>query len=64
MIVQVRVRSVYGNDLIYPINDIAKLLTRLTGKKTLSIGSMSVITQLGYEVEYLPQTVIQTVNQE
>jgi len=48
--VQVEIRNVYGNELIYPVNETAKLLTALTGKKTLSSWDIKNIKALGYTV--------------
>jgi len=31
-----QIKNVYGNDLIYPVNELAVRLTTLTGKKTVS----------------------------
>lgn len=34
--VQLQVKSVYGNELIYPVNDNAKVFAALTGTKTFT----------------------------
>ena len=48
--IQIEVKSVYGNDLIYPANDAAKALARIAGKKTLSVENIKDACALGLEV--------------
>lgn len=52
----VQIKNVYGNELIYPICDNAKLFTSLTGKQTLSLGDINKIKSLGYVVEVKTKT--------
>ena len=47
-----QLKQVYGNETIYPVNDIALIFTSLTGKKTLNPSDLSKITQLGFEIEF------------
>lgn len=49
-IIEVEVKSVYGNTLIYPANDAAKTLARIAGTKTLSVADLQNASQLGLEV--------------
>ena len=49
------IRNVYGNELIYPVCDTAKLLAKLAGRKTLGIGDIKTIEALGYVVHVQPQ---------
>jgi hypothetical protein len=49
-VIEIEVRSVYGNDLIYPANDGAKALARIAGKKTLSVSDLQNASYLGLEV--------------
>lgn len=49
-IIEVEVKSVYGNTLIYPVSDAAKVLARIAGKKTLSVADLQNAGQLGLEV--------------
>ena len=53
---QVIIKSVYGVERIYPVNDTAKLLTSLTRKKTLDRDEIEVIKKLGYQIEVLTET--------
>ena len=53
----IEVKSVYGNDLIYPVCDDAKTFTKITGTKTLSPFVITYIKRLGYEILYSPSTI-------
>ena len=44
------IRNVYGNELIYPVCEQAKLFTQLSGRKTLSPADIGVIEKLGFTV--------------
>jgi len=52
----VKMETKYGNQLIYPVCQQAKLLTQLTGQKTLTRAQVEIIKQLGFTVavEQLP----------
>lgn len=54
--VAVQIRNSYGVDRIYPMNATAQLLCKLTGRKTLYEADLKVLMELGYEVEWVPQT--------
>jgi len=43
-------KIIYGNKLMYPNCKKSKLLTELTGKKTLDNRDIGIIKVLGYEV--------------
>ena len=47
---QVEVKTVYGVERIYPINDIAKSFADLTGQTTLSRKHLATIKSLGFEI--------------
>ena len=49
-VIEIEVRSVYGNDLIYPVNDAAKTLACIAGKKTLSASDICNANKLGLTV--------------
>ena len=49
--VVVEVKSVYGNDLIYPVSNNAILFAKIAGTKTLSPSVMRTIIGLGYFIE-------------
>lgn len=48
---QYRIKQVYGNDMMYPANDIAETIVKLTGKKTLDETALKLSSQLGFENE-------------
>ena len=50
MHITVSVRSVYGNDLVYPADDQATLFARLINAKTFNAGQIETIRALGYAV--------------
>lgn len=55
-IIEVEVKSVYGNTLIYPANDAARVLARTFGKKTLSVVDRANAGLLGLEVVEINRT--------
>lgn len=48
----IEVRSVYGNEVAYPINETAKLFARIAGTKTLSPQTLAYAKALGYRVAF------------
>lgn len=48
--IKVRIKNVYGNELVYPVCADAALLCSLTGQKTLSPMHLRQIKALGYEI--------------
>jgi len=50
MIAQFTFKSVYGRQLVYPVNQLAKDFTKLTGTLTLSSSQLSIIQDMGIEV--------------
>lgn len=55
MNIVVCIRNVYGNELIYPVCDTAKLLAKLAGRKTLGLGDIKTIEALGYVIHVQAQ---------
>lgn len=51
-----QMRSAYGTQRIYPMNETAKRFADLCGRKTLLAEDLTMIKALGYEIEWLPQT--------
>jgi predicted peroxiredoxin len=51
----VEIKNVYGNDMIYPINDDAKIFASIAGTKTLTKDTVVKIKTLGYEVKCADQ---------
>jgi hypothetical protein len=50
MHITVQVRSVYGNDLVYPADDQATLFASLIGAKTFNARQVGQIRALGYAI--------------
>ena len=48
--ISVRVKNVYGQDLIYPVCPKAKVFAQIAGTTTLTPETLSKIMFLGYEV--------------
>lgn len=49
--ITVKVKNVWGNYLIYPVCEKAKIFAELTGTKTLTSHAISSIERLGYKIE-------------
>jgi hypothetical protein len=49
MQIVVKVKNVYGNELIYPVCEHAKMCAELTGTKTLSQRNVDTLKRLGFE---------------
>lgn len=49
-VIQVELRSVYGNKLLYPVNDTAKKFAKLLGVKTFNRQQVEDMKSLGYTV--------------
>lgn len=47
IIAEFKTKTVFGNDLIYPVNTTAKRLAELTGKKTVDHNDIKKIEQIG-----------------
>ena len=54
MKIQICIKSVYGNTLIYPACPKAELFAKLTGKKTFSHADLIHIEALGFLIEQVP----------
>lgn len=65
MKITVYTKNVYGNNLVYPIGNLAHSFTKLTGTKTLSKYHLNIIKSMGIEIEQvLGSEIIDGVNQE
>lgn len=51
MTCRVRIATVYGRELIYPVDEAAKLFATLVGRKTLDRCHLDTIRALGFEIE-------------
>jgi hypothetical protein len=55
-IVEVQIKSVYGNELVYPVNENACKFAQLIGKKTLSMRDIAYIKGLGFTIKVIERT--------
>lgn len=53
----IEVRSVYGNETIYPANKAAETFAKIAGTKTLKRETIALAMSLGYTVEVAPVAV-------
>ena len=60
-IVQVEVKRSYGQDRIYPANKEAELFLFLTGKKTFDTADLNFIKNLGFQVEEITTTKLESI---
>lgn len=51
MTIKIRIKNVYGNDLIYPACDISNQFVKLTERKTFKQSDLEIIKNLGYKIE-------------
>ena len=55
MEIQVQVRNVFGNDLIYPMCNKAEKFCQIAGTKTLTQWDIKLIKDLGYKIKTVAQ---------
>ena len=51
--VRLLVKDQYGNKVLHPYNDTAKLFASIAGTKTLTLPVIKHIMALGYSIEYV-----------
>jgi hypothetical protein len=51
MTIIVEIKTVYGNEMIYPVCDQAQQFAALIGTKTLTRDAIAKIKALGYEIQ-------------
>jgi len=51
--INVEIKNVYGNDLIYPINEVGMKFACLLKKKTLTKDELKIIRDLGFTIEVI-----------
>ena len=54
MKIQLRIKSVYGTDKVYPVCDKAIAFAHIAGTTTLTYYTIAYIKKLGYTVEVTP----------
>lgn len=53
-VVEVQVKSVYGTERIYPINDKAHKLANLLGRKTFNKADIDKLKSIGFTIKWIP----------
>ena len=53
LIIQVKIKNVYGNELIYPACKASEAFARIAKKKTLDTYDLNNIRELGFEVKVI-----------
>ena len=53
---QVTIKNIYGEDKIYPHNQIAQHFARIAGTKTLTSVTIGIMKSLGVSIEVMPQS--------
>lgn len=51
MTIQIKIKSVYGKELVYPANDNAERFARLIGQKTFNPAHIKIMEELGCKIE-------------
>ncbi|UOF77941.1 hypothetical protein [Caudoviricetes sp.] len=51
MKISVTIKSVYGNEMIYPACPVAEAFAQLAGTKTLTRQALQIIKSMGYQIE-------------
>jgi hypothetical protein len=51
MLIEVEIKSVYGKNLYYPINDKAHILSHIAGTETLTERTLQLATDMGMTVK-------------
>jgi hypothetical protein len=57
MKIQVTIKNIYDNQLIYPVCEKAKYFTELTKTKTLNQNDIDTIKKLGFEIELIQNNI-------
>jgi hypothetical protein len=58
----VKLKTVYGNEMVYPACDTSRKFAELLGTKTITPQALKIIRELGYKVEaVLPEETYQIV---
>ena len=52
-VIQIKVKQVYGNETIYPVNDQAQLIAKIAGTKTLTKQALSYAKLIGFTIEQI-----------
>ncbi len=50
-IINIKIKCVYGRDLVYPANDTSKIFARMLGVKTFNKFQINCLKELGYQIK-------------
>lgn len=53
--ITIQIKSVYGNETVYPVCDKAKAFAEIAGTKTLTPQALRVIERMGYQIKVQQQ---------
>lgn len=56
MILEIKIKDVYGNQTLYPVNEKARILAKIAGTKTLTKETVALAKQLGFTFEIVQPT--------
>jgi len=54
---KVQVKTKFGLDMIQPMCEKSKVFAEMVGKQSLNISQLAMIKRLGFDVEFVAQTV-------
>ena len=57
MVLEVKIKNIYGNETIYPANKLAETFAKLLGKTTLTLQDISHIKETGIEIQVISPVV-------
>jgi hypothetical protein len=49
--IEIRIRNVYGENKAYPVCEAAQNFAAIAGSKTLTFGTLQLISRLGYQID-------------
>jgi len=52
ILIEVKIKTVYGKPMYYPINDKAELLAHIAGTETLTVQTLKLATDMGMRVKF------------
>lgn len=57
MNIEVEVKNIYGREVVYPLCQTGQLLAKLSGNKTFTPDTISIIKMLGYSITVKQPTI-------
>jgi hypothetical protein len=56
-IIEVEIKTAYGNERIYPTNEAGRKLARLVGSKTFTRETVALAKELGFSFQVKPEVI-------